>query len=94
MRDCGTRRRSTMRRFFKNARLCAQFLRDNLDIPVLKGIREEDIVDVTEKYQAYPGIQFESDTVKRIRLHLGEGTELFLVSLIEHKSRADYNVSV
>lgn len=74
--------------------LCAQFLKDNLDIPALKDVTPEDIVDVTEKYQAYLGIQFEADTVKRIRLHVGETAELFLVSLIEHKSRVDYNISM
>lgn len=82
------------RRFFKNASLCAQFLKDNLDIPALKDVKPEDIVDVTDKYQAYLGIQFETDTVKRIKLHMGDVAELFLVSLIEHKSRVDYNVTM
>lgn len=82
------------RRIFKNASLCAQFLKDNLDIPALKDVKPEDIIDVTEKYQAYLGIQFETDTVKRIKLHISEVAELFLVSLIEHKSKVDYNVSM
>ncbi len=70
-------------------------LRDNLDIPILKDVKPEDIEDVTERYQAYLGISFETDTVKKIRLR-GEGAEsqIYLVSLIEHKSEVDYNISM
>lgn len=79
---------------FKNAMLCAQFLRDYVDNPVLKDVRPEDIQDVTEKYHAYLGIYFEGDTVKKIRLHDAEFPELFMVSLIEHKSSVDYNIAM
>lgn len=87
------------RRIFKNNSLCAQFIKDNIDIPELKDVKPEDITDVTEKYQSYLGFQLESDTVKRIRLHqttdnAAEDAELFVVSLIEHKSKVDYNVAM
>lgn len=39
------------RTVFKDPILCAQFLRDNVDLPLLKNIRTEDISDVTEKYR-------------------------------------------
>lgn len=90
----GQIRDANSRKLFKNASLCAQFLRDNLDIPALKAVTPEDITDVTDKYQAYLGIQFETDTVKRIKLHIDEISEIFLISLIEHKSRVDYNISM
>ncbi len=52
--------------------------------------------DYTERYMPYFGVEFEADTVKKINLRgIGaENSELFLISLIEHKSKADYNVSV
>ena len=34
---------SSSKLIFGNAQLCAQFLRDYIDIPMLKGIRAEDI---------------------------------------------------
>ncbi len=56
------------RAIFKDPVLCAQFLRDYTDIPLLQDVQPEDIEDVTEKYHAYLGITFESDTVKKICL--------------------------
>lgn len=101
------------REVFKNHELCAEFLRDYTDLDLLKNITADDIEDVTEKYQAYLGIEFETDTIKRVRLpsHLqpndselpnnyisqenaSENIPLFVISLIEHKSNVDYNVSM
>lgn len=86
---------------FGNAVLCAQFLRDNLNMPVLRDVQPEDIEDVSERYYPYLGTEFNSDSVKRIRIldiEKGKrdgGTEPpFLVSLIEHKSLVDYDVSM
>ena len=83
---------------FGNAVLCAQFLKDNLDIPLLKDITPEDIEDVSERFQAYLGIEFAADTVKKIRIRNpeegGEEVPLYLISLIEHKSQVDYNISM
>ncbi len=80
---------------FKNHTLCAQFLRDYTGLDILKDITEEDIEDVTEKYQKYLGISFDTDTVKRI--HIRDNTDgsdmpMYIVSLVEHKSDVDYNV--
>ena len=76
--------------FFKDAILCAQFLKDYVEIPILKDIKPEDIEDVTERYTPLFTSEREADTVKRI--NLGDGTSLFLISLIEHKTKVDYNV--
>lgn len=52
-----------------NPILYAQFLRDNINIPCLKNVQPEDIEDVSERYRPYLGTEFESDTVKRVRIH-------------------------
>ncbi len=75
---------------FGNAELCAQFLRDYIDIPLLKDIRAEDIEDVSERYVPLFTSEREADTVKRVRL--SDSQSLFFVSLIEHKTEVDYNV--
>lgn len=86
---------------FDNAVLCAQFLRDNFNIPMLKNVQPEDIEDVSERYYPYLGTEFSADSVKRVRI-LGINREKseytaeppFLVSLIDHKSLVDYDVSM
>ena len=86
------------KRIFEDPVLCAQFLRDNVDIPELKNISPKDIEDVSGRYHAFLGVEFRSDTVKRIRLYDDNGKEkeepLYLVSLIEHKSDVDYDVAM
>ncbi len=78
---------------FKNHTLCAQFLRDYIGLDIFKDVRPEDIVDVTEKYQKYLGISFDTDTVKCVHIRGMEGDmPMYLISLIEHKSDVDYNV--
>lgn len=91
----GAERNANSRSIFASSELCCQFLKDNFNIPLFKDIRPEDVEDVSEKYQAYLGIELESDTVKRIRIRLeelGNEIEVYMVSLIEHKSSVDYNV--
>lgn len=83
------------RDILKDPVLCLQFLKDYVDGDLFKDIRPEDIEDESEKYQAYLGVEFETDTVKKIRMNRGtEKTLLYLISLVEHKSRVDYNVSM
>ena len=83
---------SSSKLIFGNAELCSQFLRNYMDIPLLKNIRAEDIEDVTERYIPMFTEERNSDTVKRIKL--SEKDTLFFVSLIEHKTKVDYNVSM
>lgn len=83
------------RTVFKEPILCAQFLRDYTGISLLKNVQPDDIEDVSEKYQAYLGIGFETDTVTKVKIRgQEEGTPLFLISLVEHKSWVDYNVTM
>ena len=80
---------------FKNNTLCAQFIRDNINIPLLKNVQAEDLEDVTERYTSYFGVEYQADTIKRIRIKLEDFEETFyLISLIDHKSHVDYNVSM
>ena len=83
-------RDSSSKLIFGNAQLCSQFLRNYIDIPLLKNVKPEDIEDVTERYVPMFTEERNSDTVKRIKLE-GNNT-LFFVSLIEHKTKVDYNV--
>lgn len=81
---------------FKNPVLCCQFLRDYVDHPLMKGIRPEDIEDYTERFVSYFGVEFEADTVKKIHIRdeKEKDIEIFLLSLIEHKTEVDYNVPI
>ena len=90
---------SSAKLIFKDAVLCAQFLRGYVDIPALKDVQPEDIEDVTERYVHMFTEERDSDVVKRVYLKKEtEGMEedgkppIFVVSLIEHKSRVDFNV--
>ena len=83
---------SSSKIIFGNAELCSQFLRNYMDMPILKNIRAEDIEDVTERYIPMFTEERNSDTVKRIKI--SEKNILFFVSLIEHKTKVDYNVSM
>lgn len=81
---------------FDNRVLCAQFLRDNFDIPLLKNVQPEDIEDISERYHPYLGTELEADSVKKIRiLDIEKKNEPpFLVSLIDHKSLVDYDAAM
>ena len=83
---------------FESPELYAQFLRDNVNIPILKNVRPEDIEDVTKQYRPYLGVEFDADTVKKVRLRDKDGelleTPLYLICLTEHKSDVDYDVSM
>lgn len=58
----------------------------------------EDIEDCTELFCSYFGVEYEADTIKRVRVrNTSKGKrkfEFYLLSLIEHKSKVDYNVVV
>jgi Putative transposase, YhgA-like. len=83
--------------------LCAQFLRDYADMDLLRNIRPEDIEDVSERYVPLHSTERESDAVKKVDisryLSIPENENslqlpLYIVSLIEHKTKVEYNVSM
>ncbi len=78
---------------FKDAELCAAFLRENIDHPIIRRVRAENIEDYTERFILFFGKEFESDTIKRICIKCEkEDFVFYMISLIEHKSIVDYNV--
>ena len=83
---------------FGNRELCAQFLRDYADIPLLKHVRPQDIEEMTLRYHFFDEAELNSDNVKRIRItdtSLAEKLhEVYVVALIEHKSYVDYDVAM
>lgn len=83
--------------------LCSQFLRDYADMEILRNIRPEDIEDVSERYVPLYSTERESDTVKRVNISRYLSSQenenplqlpLYIVSLVEHKTKVEYNVSM
>ncbi|MCM1045829.1 MAG: Rpn family recombination-promoting nuclease/putative transposase [Candidatus Gastranaerophilales bacterium] len=86
-------RDSSSKLIFDEPILCAQFLRDYIeDIPCLKSIQPEDIEDVSAQYVPLFSEERNSDRVKKI--HVKDGIPFFLISLIEHKTKVEYNVAI
>ena len=81
---------NTSKLIFGDAVLCAQFMRDFLDIPILKNVKPEDIEDVSQRYVPLFTSEREADTVKKVRL--SDTESLFFITLIDHKTQVDYNV--
>lgn len=80
---------------FGDPKLCSQFLKGYVDIPLLKNVQPEDIEDVTNRYVHMFAEERNSDVVKKIRIKEEKGKEelpFYIISLIEHKSNVDYNV--
>ena len=76
---------------FEDPILCSQFLRGYIKIPLLKDVQPEDIEDVTERYVHMFTEERNSDVVKKVKLK-NSNVPFYLISLIEHKSKVDYNV--
>lgn len=85
------------REIFKNSQLASQFLKNYTNIPLFANVNPEDIEDVSSKYRAFLGVEYESDTIKKVYIRKKDGTlerEVYVISLIEHKSNVDYDVSM
>ena len=70
---------------------------------ILRDIKPEDLEDVTSRYSHFFSSERESDVVKRVdiskylpieRNENPLGLPLYIVSLIEHKTKVEYNVSM
>ncbi len=79
---------------FGDNELCSQFLRDYVNLPGLKDVTSEDIEDVSDQFVPLFAEERNADRVKRVNLKKGTGEEppFFLVSLVEHKTRVEFNV--
>ena len=90
---------SSAKIIFEDPILCAQFLSGYLDNPLLKNVQPEDIEDVTNRYVHLFTEERNSDVVKKVHIkspdYKIENTSnlpFYIISLIEHKSKTDYNV--
>jgi len=70
--------------------LCAQFVRDYVDLPYMKDVQPEDIEDVSSQYVPLIAEERNADRVKKIKVK-GKNP-FFLISLIEHKTKTEYNI--
>ncbi len=78
---------------FENNLLCYQFIRDYIELPILKDIRPEDVEDVSGQFVPMFEEERNADRVKRIHIRGEEGAPpFFLLSIIEHKTKVEYNV--
>ncbi len=89
----GQRQDIMSKEIFGNRELCAQFLRDYVDLPFLKNVQAEDIEAFDQRHHFFDSVELNSDTVKKVKLKNMEAGELF-IALIEHKSSPDYDVSM
>ena len=90
-------RNANSRDIFHSKELTSQFLRDYTGISLFKDIKPEDIEDVSERYHAFLGVEYEADTIKKVYLRSKDGTinrEVYVIPLIEHKSSVDYDVAM
>ncbi|MCI9297965.1 MAG: Rpn family recombination-promoting nuclease/putative transposase [Lachnospiraceae bacterium] len=92
---------SSSKLIFGDKILSSQFFRDYADMDILRNIKPEDIEDVSERYVPLYSTERESDTVKKVNisryLHIQNSEEVFnlplyIISLIEHKTKVEYNV--
>lgn len=81
---------SSSKVIFDEPVLCAQFIRDYVNLPYMKEVKPEDIEDVSEQFVPLFAEERNADRVKRVNIR-GE-VPFFLVSLIEHKTGIEYNV--
>ena len=88
-------RDANSRTIFRNRKLTCQFLQDYTGLPIFENLQPEDIEDVTERYWAFLGVQFEGDTVKKVRIRDSEGErDVFVLPIVEHKTDVDYDVAM
>ena len=73
-------RDSSSKLIFEDPILCAQFLRDYVDIPLLKDVQPEDIEDETERFVHLFTEERNSDVIKRVRIKKEE-TSFYLGGL-------------
>lgn len=92
---------SSSKLIFGDNILSSQFFRDYADMEILRYIQPEDIEDVSERYVPLYNTERESDTVKKVNISKYLAPEerenklnlpLYIISLIEHKTKVEYNV--
>ncbi|MCM1119446.1 MAG: Rpn family recombination-promoting nuclease/putative transposase [bacterium] len=94
-------RDSSSKVIFEDNTLSSQFLRDYADLDILRHIQPEDVEDVSGRYVPLYSVERNSDTVKRVDIsrylpvqesEKKQELPLYIISLVEHKTRVEYNV--
>ena len=94
-------RDSSSKIIFGDKILSSQFFRDYADMEILRHIEPEDIEDVSERYVPLYSTERGSDTVKKVDISKylqvkknknSLNLSLYIISLIEHKTKVEYNV--
>ena len=76
---------------FDDHRLFSQFIRDFINIDILKEVNPEDIEDLSERFIPLTRNSRDSDTVKRINL---KGSHpFFIIAILEHESEVNFRSS-
>ena len=76
---------------FDDHRLFAQFIRNFINIDILKEVSPEDIEDLSERFIPLTRNSRDSDTVKRIKLK--GSASFFVIAVLEHESQINYRSS-
>ncbi|PNV60729.1 hypothetical protein C0033_17280 [Clostridium sp. chh4-2] len=75
---------------FEDPILCAEFLRDYVNLDILKNITPEQITNISERFVSLWDEERNSDTVNKIEL--GDGSMLYFIALIEHQSLVSFEM--
>ncbi|MCL2832457.1 MAG: Rpn family recombination-promoting nuclease/putative transposase [Treponema sp.] len=76
---------------FDDHRLFSQFIRNFINIDILKEVKPEDIEDISERFIPLTRNSRDSDTVKRINLKGSES--FFVIAILEHESQVNFRSS-
>lgn len=96
MRENRKTKDAASKTIFQNKVLCAQFLNNFVDVPLLVDVKPEDIENVSERFVHLFTTERDADSVVKVHTP-GRGNEVimcYVISLIEHKSTVDYNVTM
>ena len=82
---------NSIRLMLSDHELFSEFLRDFVNIDLLKDVGPEDIKDITENFLTLILDEKESDIIKRVNL---KGDKpFFVISIVEHESEVNYRAS-
>jgi len=76
---------------FDDHRLFSQFIRNFINIDILKEVNPEDIEDLSERFIPLTRNSRDSDTVKRINLK--SSATFFVIAILEHESQVNFRSS-
>ncbi len=85
-------RDTAFKKVLEEPELFIQFLEDFVEIDLLKGIKSEDVEDVSERFLPLISENKDGDTIKRIKIK-GQGEPLYVIGIIEHQSHNNFRMS-